>query len=186
MFVQDMKIARKGKAAGGVASRDPYCCYVVFVFSIGVWGAKLARNRQSRESGQHQQSDAASVKCSFCVLYWCLEHKSGQNRQGCESSQLQQSPVVSVKCSFCVLYWCLGHKNGQNRQGCESGQLEQSHVVSVIQFLCSLLVFGTRKWPELARLRERLFSIESYFSVMEFLCCLLIFGTRKWPEQAQM
>ena len=38
-----MKIARTGKAAGVVASIDSYCCYVVFVFSIGVWDAKLAK-----------------------------------------------------------------------------------------------------------------------------------------------
>ena len=34
---------RTSKAAGMVASMYSCCCYVVFVFSIGVWDAKVAK-----------------------------------------------------------------------------------------------------------------------------------------------
>ena len=36
-------MARKGKAAGVIASIDSCCCYVDFAFSIGVWDTKVAR-----------------------------------------------------------------------------------------------------------------------------------------------
>ena len=155
-----------------VASIDSYCCYVVFAFSIGVWDAKLAKTSKAARVASINRVMLLLLFRS-CVFHWCLQHESGQNRPGCESSQLKQSHVVSDKCSFCVLYWCLGHKSGQNRQGCESGQLQQSRVVSVIQFLCSLLVFWKRKWPEQPRLRERLASFNRVMLFLLWSFCVL-------------
>ena len=77
-------MARTGKAAGVVASIDFYYCCVVFVFSIGFWDLEVAKTGKAvRVAGINRVM--LLLLFSFCILYWCLGHESGQNRQGYES-----------------------------------------------------------------------------------------------------
>ena len=79
-----MKMARTDKAAGVVASIDSYCCYVLFVFSIGIWDAKLAKTGKTMTVASINRV-MLLLLFSVRVFYWRLGHESGQNRQGCKS-----------------------------------------------------------------------------------------------------
>ena len=63
-------MARTCKAAGVVASIDSYWCYVVFVFSIGVLDAKIAKTGKAVKVASINRF--MLLLFSFYVFYCCL------------------------------------------------------------------------------------------------------------------
>ena len=57
---------------------------VVFVFSTGVQDTKVARTGKVVRGASFNRVMLFQLS-SFCVLYWCSGHASGQNSQGCEN-----------------------------------------------------------------------------------------------------